>query len=100
MSEDRTPEQSGLRPAGKRQVMGSATSSERTSAPRSDEEKLGGGITQYIPEVVSEMRKVIWPTASQMVVYTFVVIVFLVLMTALVSGVDFLAAQGIDKLFN
>ncbi|MDO4911257.1 MAG: preprotein translocase subunit SecE [Corynebacterium sp.] len=99
MSEERAPEQAGVRPAGKRQVAGSATATEAKSLVH-DDEKLGGGPTQYIPEVVSEMRKVIWPTFGQMVSSVVVVVIFLILMTALVSVVDFAAGKGITALFG
>jgi len=50
-----------------------------------------------MPEVVSEMRKVIWPTARQMLNYTIIVFAFLILLTGLVAGVDFLAGIGVEK---
>ncbi len=45
-------------------------------------------VWNYLKQVVAELRKVIWPNRKQMVNYTAVVMVFLVLMTALISGVD------------
>jgi preprotein translocase subunit SecE len=42
----------------------------------------------YLRQVVAELRKVIWPTRSQMVNYTIIVTVFVVLLTAFVSGLD------------
>lgn len=47
-------------------------------------------LSRFLREVVAELRKVIWPSRKQMVTYTVVVIVFLVLMVALVSGMDVL----------
>jgi len=49
---------------------------------------------------VQEMRKVIWPTARQMVVYTSIVFAFLIITTALVAGVDFLAGMGVEKVLT
>lgn len=54
----------------------------------------------FVKQVVSELRKVIWPTGKQMVVYTIVVLVFLVFMVALVWGVDALAGMGIQSIFG
>lgn len=107
MSEDRQPENSAAaaRPAGKRQVTGASTTStaqlvaKNKVARSNDDEKVGGGIATFFPEVGSELKKVIWPTAKQMITYTIVVFLFLIFMTALVSGVDFLAGLGVEKIF-
>ena len=45
-------------------------------------------IVNYLKQVVAELRKVIWPNRKQMVSYTTVVLVFLVMMVALIGGVD------------
>mgnify|MGYP001421937928 CR=1 FL=1 len=55
---------------------------------------------QYIRQVVEELRKVIWPTRNEMVTYTIVVFLFLIFMTALVSGVDFGAGQLVELVFD
>lgn len=98
------------RPTGKRQLSGTATTStssyeaKQVSAPKksagSDDSKPGGGVISFLPEVGSEIRKVIWPTAHQMVVYTLVVLAFLIILTALVAGVDFLAGLGVEKILS
>ena len=45
-------------------------------------------VWNYLKQVVAELRKVIWPNRKQMVNYTAVVLVFLVIMVALIGGVD------------
>lgn len=111
MSDEQNTGSSGVsRPTGKRQLSGVSTTSTsgsgtgKVSAPTkssdSGETRYGGGPVRFIPEVVAEVRKVIWPTARQMVVYTVVVLVFLVILTALVSGVDFLAGLGVEKILT
>ena len=55
---------------------------------------------QYIGQVIDELRKVIWPTRNQMVTYTIVVFLFLIFMTALVSGVDFGAGKLVELVFD
>ncbi|GLY00806.1 MULTISPECIES: preprotein translocase subunit SecE [Actinoplanes] len=47
--------------------------------------RIGG----FFREVVSELRKVIWPTRRELLTYTGVVIVFVVVMTAIVAGLDY-----------
>ena len=55
---------------------------------------------QYLGQVVEELRKVIWPTRNEMVTYTIVVFLFLIFMTALVSGVDFGAGRIVELIFD
>ncbi len=55
-----------------------------------DKEGLFARLSRFLREVVAELRKVIWPSRKQMITYTVVVIVFLVVMVALVSGLDVL----------
>ena len=44
------------------------------------------------------MRKVVWPTGSQMVNYTLIVFGFLIVLTALVWGVDQGAAWVVERI--
>ncbi len=104
---DQQPNQPGVaRPTGKRQLtgVGTTTSSsyeaKRVAKTAPEDEKPGGGVASFVPEVVSEMRKVIWPTARQMVIYTLVVFAFLIVVTALVSGVDFIVGLGVEKVLT
>jgi preprotein translocase subunit SecE len=48
-----------------------------------------GRIGNFFREVVSELRKVIWPTRKDLLTYTAVVIVFVTVMTTIVAGLDF-----------
>jgi preprotein translocase subunit SecE len=45
-------------------------------------------VINFLKEVVSELRKVIWPNRKEMVNYTMVVLVFLIFMVAMIAGVD------------
>jgi preprotein translocase subunit SecE len=49
----------------------------------------GGAPTRFVRESVSEMRKVLWPSRTELVTYAIVVIVFVVIMVAIVAGLDF-----------
>lgn len=55
---------------------------------------------EYMGQVVSELRKVIWPTRMQMLTYTAVVFIFLIFMTALVNGVDFGTGKLVEIAFR
>ncbi len=57
-------------------------------------------LARFLREVVAELRKVIWPTRSQMVTYTIVVLVFVSFMVALVFALDTLFAEGVALLFG
>jgi preprotein translocase subunit SecE len=54
------------------------------------EEKLGifGRINLFYRQVISELKKVVWPTREQLTTYTGVVIVFVAFIIAVVSIFD------------
>jgi preprotein translocase subunit SecE len=45
-------------------------------------------LSRFFREVIAELGKVIWPTRKELITYTAVVIVFVSVMVALVSGLD------------
>ena len=109
MSEENNATGGAARPVGKRQLSGASTTSSASykakrvvnvddSSVRDD--KPGGGPTSFVPEVVSEMGKVVWPTAKQMVQYTIAVFAFLFVLTALVWSIDTVASLGVDAVLN
>jgi preprotein translocase subunit SecE len=54
----------------------------------------------FYRQVVAELRKVIWPTRSEMFTYTAVVLIFVVVMTAIVFGLDTGFLKGIMYIFG
>jgi preprotein translocase subunit SecE len=54
------------------------------------EEKLGifGRVNLFYRQVISELKKVVWPTREQLTTYTGVVIVFVAFIIAVVSIFD------------
>jgi preprotein translocase subunit SecE len=48
----------------------------------------GNRISGFFREVVSELRKVIWPTRKELLTYTGVVIVFVTVVTTIVALLD------------
>jgi len=42
----------------------------------------------FVREVRSELRKVVWPTRKELITYTTVSVIFILVMVAIVSGVD------------
>ncbi len=71
-----------------------AASSRPTASAR------GGGPVRFIRESVSEMRKVLWPSRNELVTYSIVVIVFVVIMVAIVGGLDFGFAKLVLSVFG
>ncbi len=58
------------------------------------------GPRQFLHEVNVEMRKVAWPTRAETVNYSTVVLVTLVLLTAMIFGLDIAFQHAANFLFN
>jgi preprotein translocase subunit SecE len=59
-----------------------------------------GRIGLYYRQVVAELRKVIWPTRKELVTYTYVVLIFVLVMIGFVSLADYVFSKGILKVFG
>ena len=55
---------------------------------------------QYFREVRSEMRRVNWPNRSEVINYTFVVTLAVVILTAFIAGLDYLFAEGVLRILR
>ena len=55
---------------------------------------------EYIGEVRSELNRVIWPTRSEVINYTIVVVITFTFVTLLVAGLDYLFAEGFISLLR
>ena len=94
-----------LRPTGKRQKSGQATTARANASSKAPEvvktrSNPFSAIIDFFRGVFSEMGKVIWPTGREMLTYTIVVLVFLVLLTVLVGGVDYLTNMLMRAIFR
>ncbi|MBD0861943.1 preprotein translocase subunit SecE [Gordonia sp. zg691] len=110
-----------LRPSGKRSARGRRTSTGATDGDtdsgsgstvavkeRKTKKKAPAGesrnpfvrIWLFLTQVVAELKKVIWPTRREMITYTIVVLVFVIIMTAFISGLDLAFAKGVLWLFG
>ena len=69
-------------------------SDKRARDGRNPVSRLFGSLGLFISQILDELRKVVRPTRSELWNYTVVVIVFVTVMMALVSGLDF----GFSKL--
>ncbi len=104
MSDEQQPQSGAPRPTGKRQLSGASTTNSQDYQEKrvvrveqaEGEGTPGGGVAAFPGEVVSEMRKVVWPTAKEMVQYTLITFAFLIVLSALVWGVDTLTGLGVE----
>ncbi|RFA16724.1 preprotein translocase subunit SecE [Subtercola boreus] len=63
---------------------------ERAKSDRAARRNPFSRIVLFIRQVIAELKKVVTPTRKELISYTLVVLVFVVIMMALVSGLDFL----------
>jgi preprotein translocase subunit SecE len=70
---------------------------ERRSKAKNEVNRTGviGVIGGFFREIISELRKVIWPTRRELLTYTAVVIVFVTIITTIVALLDYGFAKGI-----
>ena len=54
----------------------------------------------FLRQVIAELRKVIWPTRKELVTYTTVAIVFILVMMGLITGLDTAFTWLVTKLFG
>ncbi|HHU78939.1 MAG: preprotein translocase subunit SecE [Caldicoprobacterales bacterium] len=52
-------------------------------------EKKGSGIKKYFRSVVSEMKKVTWPSRKELINSTIVVLTFILIFSVIVGIIDF-----------
>ena len=79
------------------------TETRDTPTPSRDREArkpLPARISLFYRQVVAELRKVIWPTRKELVTYTTVVMVFVLIVIAYVSVLDFGFAKAILSIFG
>ena len=66
------------------------TASTRSSSSTSPGKRRGlGGIMLFLRQVVAELKKVVRPTRRELVTYTSVVLVFVLVVMVYVSGLDY-----------
>jgi preprotein translocase subunit SecE len=59
-----------------------------------------GRFALFIRQVVAELRKVVTPTRAELITFTLVVLVFVVIMMALVGGLDWVYALAVNFAFG
>jgi len=103
--EDKVPVGTGARRAARADSAASTASKaeQGIATPKRDRwvmrPSVFSRLVRFTREVFGELRKVIWPTRKQQVTYTIVVLVFLAVVVALVSGLDLLFDKGVFWVF-
>ncbi|GAA2865248.1 hypothetical protein GCM10010517_24560 [Streptosporangium fragile] len=54
----------------------------------------------FYRQVVAELRKVIWPKRKELVSYTIIVLVFVLILVGIVSALDALFTEGVLRIFG
>ena len=72
----------------------------RTPRPPIQQKPERVGPVQYLGEVRDEMRKVAWPKKPEIVRYSLIVVVTVVVYTAMVGGLDFLFGMLSEWLYT
>ncbi len=85
--------QSGARSASVAERREAATTSARRSAAPTEGKKKRTGARQFLKEVRQELRKVDWPSRRELISYTIVVLVTVIVMTTFVFGLDFVFSK-------
>ncbi len=67
-------------------------------AARPPKERIGAA--EYFRQVRAELRKVAWPTRGEVIHYSIIVLVALLVLTALIFGLDFLFGRIVIFLFQ
>jgi preprotein translocase subunit SecE len=62
--------------------------------------RRGSAPGKYYREVVAELRKVIWPSRTELLTYVTVVLVFVVFVTALTAGLDYGFTKAVLAVFG
>ena len=74
-----------------------AANARRAQLQQTKKEKTGA--RQFLKEVRQELKKVIWPTRQELVTYTIVVLVTVVVLTTYVFGLDVLFSRVVLNVF-
>ena len=78
----------------------------KTTAPRPQPKGAGSPARQrtrprqFLREVIAELRKVAWPTREEVIAYSMVVLVSVLVIAALIFGMDFVFTRAVLALFG
>lgn len=79
-----------------------AAKAEKRALAEKENKKSGliARLALFFRQVVAELKKVIWPNKRELINYTWVVLVFVVLMGAFIWVLDFVFGKGVLAIFG
>jgi preprotein translocase subunit SecE len=80
------------------QVRGTQTRKPVKSAGQATPERTSPVV--FVREIRGELRKVIWPTRRELITYTTVAVVFILIMVGIVTGIDTALTDLVFKIFG
>ena len=78
----------------------STTTDHGSSGGNAGKPSLWARLTLFLRQMVAELRKVIWPTRRELITYTWVVIVFVAVVTAIVGVFDLVFTELVLRVFG
>ena len=69
---------------------------QRGPAPKAER----AGAAQFAREVRGELRKVAWPSRTEVLNYSVVVLFGIIVLTAMIAGLDYVLGEAVLKLFE
>jgi preprotein translocase subunit SecE len=72
----------------------------KRAAPQPKAKEKRTGPREFAHEVRGELRKVVWPTRSETINYSIIVLVTLIFFTTLIFCVDWVFSEFVLRLFN
>ncbi len=79
---------------------GGGSSTPKRGSGKQQRKGLFARIALFLRQMVAELRKVIWPTRKELITYTWVVLVFVVIMAGLIALFDLALARVVFALFG
>jgi len=89
-----------LQKQGEMNADGSPSGGRRRPAPTGPPEDEKTSPAQFVGEVRGELRKVVWPSREELINYSVVVFITIVILTSIIAGLDYLAGEGVLELFE
>jgi preprotein translocase subunit SecE len=99
---DEAPEVPAEKAAADKAVAKPSRADRRLERRADKSQKLGvfARVALFLRQVVAELRKVIWPTRKELIQYTWVVLIFVLVMGAYIGVLDFGFAKAVLAVFG
>lgn len=77
-----------------------AAAAATTRRAATQEKRKRTGTRQFLREVRQELKRVNWPTRQELVAYTVVVLISVIVLTSFVFGLDYVFSKFVLKVFT